>query len=653
MSMAVVGFVVLFSGAISSTISAATQVALLAYLLAVLLPASGADLAARLGGWCLAVVVSVPVAVFVWPPDDHDVLRQRSAQLCGALAGMLALEQPPPGAGDSLVAMRRALTALREAFRASATRPAALSTGTRLLIRLVDELEWLTTTVANACADAPEQWPPQGRRLRESSARVMAACATVLDHEGPGPTRRACTGLDERLADLQAARAAVAAETLAELRASAARPGDGPVFGEFERPLYAAHELGYTVALATRTVAMIAAADSRSWWARLTGRRPDLDEAGAVVVAQRVAAGHLDRHSVWLRNSVRGAAGLSLAVLFARLFDAQNAFWIGLGALSVLRSTALSTGATIFRALAGTAVGFVIGAAVVSVLGTGQALLWSLLPLVVLVAAYAPALRSFVAGQAAFTVFSIILFNIIAPSGWRVGVLRIEDVALGCLASLVAGFLFWPRGAGTDLGAALADAYRAAADYLEESVGYLTGRVHAVGASGVAAAAGLRLDDALRQYLAERGSKQVDLRSVALLTNGATRLRLAGTAIAGLHSADGRAAVPDTGLAEPLQVLDRRSNQVASWYRSLADSFAVGSGAMPGVPPTAATESFLDVVLPAVDSCGDPERAASAERVLWSGQYLGDVDRFRPELLPAAEQLRAARVGADTHVRES
>ncbi len=530
-SMAVVGFAVLFSGAISSTINAATQAALLAYILAVLLPASAADLPARLGGWFLALAVSVPVAVFVWPPDEQDVLRQRSAQLCRALAGMLALEQPPPGTGDSLVAMRRALTGLRDAFRASATRPAAVSTGTRLLIRLVDELEWLTTTVANACANAPEQWPEQGRRLRESSARAMAACASVLDHDGTGPTRTARIGLDERLADLDDARAAVSAEALAELRTSAELVADGPVSGEFERPLYAAHELGYAVALATRTIAMIAAADSRSWWVRLAGRRLDVDEVGPVVGAQRVAAGHFDRHSVWLQNSVRGAAGLTLAVLFARLFDAQNAFWIGLGALSVLRSTALSTGATIFRALAGTAVGFAIGAAIVSVLGTGHALLWSLLPLVILVAAYAPALRSFVAGQAAFTVFSIILFNLIVPSGWQVGVLRIEDVALGCLASLVAGFLFWPRGAGPALGGALAEAYRASADYLQESVGYLTGRVGAVNAGSEAAAAGLRMDDALRQYLAERGTKEVDLRSVVLLANGATRLRLAGTAI--------------------------------------------------------------------------------------------------------------------------
>ena len=288
----------------------------------------------------------------------------------------------------------------------------------------------------------------------------------------------------------------MAESTLAELRASTA-PADGRATasagtavataapGEFERPLYAAHELGYAVGLAARTVATIADADSRSWWARVRGRGVNLDRFGNVSAVQRLARGHFDRHSVWLHNSVRGAAGLAVAVLLSRVFDAQNAFWIGLGALSVLRSNALSTGATVLRALAGTALGFAVGGLVIAVLGTDRTVLWSVFPVVVFIAAVAPAVISFVAGQAAFTVFSIILFNIIAPIGWRVGVLRVEDVALGCAASLVAGALFWPRGAAAALAAAFAEAYHASAAYLQDALDSLTGlRAAAPQASG-------------------------------------------------------------------------------------------------------------------------------------------------------------------------
>jgi uncharacterized membrane protein YccC len=513
-----------------------------------------------------------------------------------------------------------------------------------LIVRLVDELEWLTTAVVNACADAPEGWPVHGRRLRDAASRVLAAAADTLDHNGDGPALTACGTLDNCIAELADARRAVADEAVRELRASAQLPTDETTAGEFDRPLYAAHELGYAVALSARTVADIAAADSRPWWARLLGRRPQtVDELGAVAVAQRVASGHLDRHSVWLQNSIRGAVGLAFAVLLARLVDAQNAFWVGLGALSVLRSNALATGATVVRALVGTVIGFAIGGAAVVVIGTNHAVLWTLLPLVILVAASAPAVASFVVGQAAFTVFTIILFNIIAPSGWRIGVFRVEDVALGCLASLVAGFLFWPRGAGAALGAAYADAYRASSEYLRQSIRQLTGQSPPTGsdAAPIASAAGSRLDDALRQYLADTGAKHVPLESVAALANGATRLRLAGMAIANLQreAPDGRVGADQ--LDAPVAVLTRRTDEVASWYTALADEFAGADGALPTV--TSSDDSFLDVVLPAVNSCGDADRAARAEQLLWSGQYLGDVNKQRAELLEPAAQVREAQ----------
>ena len=186
--------------------------------------------------------------------------------------------------------------------------------------------------------------------------------------------------------------------------------------------------------------------------------------------------------------------------------------------------TRLSTGATVLRALLGTVVGFAIGGGLVAIIGTNHAVLWTLFPIVIFVAASAPALISFVAGQAAFTVFTIILFNIIAPAGWQIGVVRVEDVALGCASSLVAGFLFWPRGAAAALGTAYAEAYSTAARFLRQSIAALDDRTTTPDAVGdIATAAGARLDDALRQYLAEQGTKRVPLDSVATLAGGATR----------------------------------------------------------------------------------------------------------------------------------
>jgi uncharacterized membrane protein YccC len=649
--MAVTAFVLLFAGVISSVINAGTQAALLAFILAVMVPAPRSVLPDRLLGWSIAVAVCVPVAVLLWPPDDQNVLRARTSELCRALSVMLQLEAADPADGDRLVAMRRAAGALRAAFRTSASRTSAVSTGARTLIRLVDELEWLTTTVTNACADAPERWPEQGQRLRAAAARALATCADLLAASDSARVRESLAELTGRIGELDRARRAVAEETLAGLRASTGAGPETVAAGEFERPLYAAHELGYTVALAARTVAAIAAADTRSWWARLGGRRLQVDELGVqlpgtVTAAQRVASGHLDRHSVWFQNSIRGAAGLGLAVLLARIFDAQNAFWIGLGALSVLRSNALSTGATVLRALVGTVAGFAIGAGIVGILGTGRPLLWTLLPLVILAAAVGPAVLPFIAGQAAFTVFTIVLFNIIAPAGWRVGVLRVEDVALGCLASLFAGVLFWPRGAGAALGTALAEAYDSAATFLHEAVGELLGHPGEGKAAPAASAAGTRLDDALRQYLAERGAKQVSLEAVAALANGASRLRLAGAAIGQLQHDAPRGTAADEGLQAPVAVLDRRAGLIVDWYAALADSFARRQRPLPSDRELATDGSFLDVVLPGVHGCGSPDRATRAEQLLWCGQYLGDVDRLRADLIGPARQVSRVRAAS-------
>src|ERR1700693_2650328 len=174
------------------------------------------------------------------------------------------------------------------------------------------------------------------------------------------------------------------------------------------------------------------------------------------------------------RTSVRGAIGLALAVAVIEVIDVQHGFWVVLGTLSVLRSSALGTGATVVRAVGGTALGVVVGSVIMVGVGDHTDLLWALLPLAVLISGIAPSMISFVAGQAAFTLLVVILFNIIQPTGWRVGLTRIEDVAIGCGVSLVVGFLFWPRGATAALGRALSDAFVASSGYLADAVDRLS-----------------------------------------------------------------------------------------------------------------------------------------------------------------------------------
>jgi uncharacterized membrane protein YccC len=236
--------------------------------------------------------------------------------------------------------------------------------------------------------------------------------------------------------------------------------------------------------------------------------------AGGARALWRRAAIHLTVRSVWLRNSLRGAAALALAVAVARTTDVSHAFWVALGTMSVLRSNALGTGATAMRAVAGTVVGFAVGTAIMLGVGGHTGALWFLLPLAVLVAGASASVFSFAAGQAGFTVMVIILFNILVPVGWKVGLVRVEDVVLGCVVSVVVGLLFWPRGATAAFGQALCTAYRTSSRALVTAVDRLVSPGLDVGwqqADSRSMASYHLLEEAYRQFLAERGAKVVPL----------------------------------------------------------------------------------------------------------------------------------------------
>lgn len=197
-------------------------------------------------------------------------------------------------------------------------------------------------------------------------------------------------------------------------------------------------------------------------------------------------------------------------------------------------------------------VGIVIGGLLVYAIGTDETVLWVALPPAVLLAAYAPRAISFAAGQAGFTIV-LIIFNLIAPGGWMVGLVRVEDVAIGCAISLAVGVLFWPRGAEKLLRESLGAAYVRSADYVASAAQQFIGAAgtrptESALASAKAAARGAahRLDDADRQYLTERGAHPANVDSVGTLVAGATRLRLAAYSLSTLTPAPAmdRASTP-------------------------------------------------------------------------------------------------------------
>ena len=234
-----------------------------------------------------------------------------------------------------------------------------------------------------------------------------------------------------------------------------------------------------------------------------------LPETAAVT---STTTGFLSGRSVAVRNSLRTGLGLALAVAIVHLFPVEHGFWVVLGAMSVLRSSALTTGTKMLRAVLGTGIGFVLGAVLIHVVGVDPAVLWVLMPVVVFGSAYVPEIASFTAGQAAFTMMVLIFFNLIVPTGWNVGLIRVEDVVVGALVGVMVSLLLWPRGAtasATGGGRIGPRRLRAvpARPWCSESPAVSTRRwADKVATLSHDALASSRVaDDAVRQYLSESG----------------------------------------------------------------------------------------------------------------------------------------------------
>ena len=606
-AMAVVGFVTLFSGVLGGYVAAGATGAILTFVLPVTIPVPNSFISDRLEGWGIAVGVGTLAVMLLWPPRTRADLSRLAAGAVRALADFL-------DGNASEEDTRHSVKQLARAFLGSQHRPTGPTGPTAALASIPDELDWLLSFVTPKLDVAC----PEDSEAVAAAVAVLRASADRLEGQDLHPD----------LARLDAARDAVA-------RALLRRLPDTPDFDSFENP--------FRIRVATFSARQICAYAMLATGADV----PELDEidiaqqettGGMLKRLQRTAVEHASISSVWFQNGVRGAAGLGLAVYIAQSAGLQHGFWVVLGTLSVLRSNALGTGWSIVSALAGTAVGIVVGAALVTAIGTNEWVLWIVLPFAIVLAAYAPRAISFAAGQAGFTVVLFILFNLIQPVGWRVGVVRVEDVAIGFAISLGVGLLFWPRGAASLLRRELAESFARAIDAVVITARELIGGGDDSGRAARAADVALhRLDDAFRQYLTERVATEFNIEDVAALVGAASRVRRAAQSLASI----GRMANTSVRLERCGRNLDRELHALQSWYLSLGYALI---NERPVPPPHIRDDEgralLLECVRDAVRT-GDKDTTMGAVVLLWTSQHIDNLWRLEGHL---SERVNTARV---------
>ena len=648
-----VTFAVFFAGVAGPNGASGVTAALLAYVLPVASSGPPALIGDRLAGWWLASAASTAAVLLLSPKSPGDRLRAAAASCAATLADYLqnaVSGQAMPADRDAAVAAKHQLM---DVFGATPYRPTGLATADQGLANVVQLLEWCTTLVSDTLDGEVDLnlAAPVDRELLGTAAGLLEDVAWLL--RGQDITN---DDVARDMSRLEQARTASAKGCWSLDAASAPGPAAtgsvGSQAADAETPaVYASQAQAISVAaqaavadamIATRRASPeLIAAQRHSWVSGQPDAEPRTEgRLAALGSAVGVIFGHASLRSVWFRNSARGALALAAAVAVADLTNVQHAFWVALGTLSVLRSNASATGSTALRALVGTVLGFAVGAAVLLGIGTGQSALWVALPIAVLVAAYAPGAAPFAVGQAAFTVTVVVLFNLLDPAGWKVGLLRIEDVALGCAVSLVVGVLFWPRGAGAVVGDDLADAFRWGAAYLTQAVDWTLGlRQQAPDTAQATVTAGTRLDDALRGFLSEQGTKQVSKQDLWRLVMATMRIRLTAFSVASLRDpgADHTAVQPADGAGpDPsLAALQGLTADLAGFYQGIAAEVGAPHRGAPSAP----------VAVPELADADGWSAAAAAQlpRALWVHEHLRHLGEHATDITLPAEHLAQQR----------
>lgn len=516
-----VAFAVRFAGNLGGPAASAVTPLTLGFVLAVALDAPASAIDQRLLGWCGAGLLATAAALLMWPRYERPALVRALAGVVRRFADAVAAEGPPE-------ALAEAGTSLRELRSRVGTDPLEHSGSMtdelayRRILRHLVELESLLPLDPDSVPGAPD--------LRAATRRSLLASAELLDSGEYG------VGWSDALEGLDAVRVehrtALQEGVRSRLEAEA-DPAEVIDWVDATFSLRVASFLAASVAATAPQLAHTPPAESRVSSPEV---KRVLAEAGSPRTVKEVVAARLKPGSTRLRDGLRGAVGMTLAVFVATVTDISHGFWVVLATLMVLRSNARGTGRTALDAVGGTTLGFLVATPLMIALGAGPVGLWIVLPIAAFGAAYATAAINFVVGQAAFALFVVILFNLVEPTGWEVGLVRVETVAIGAAVSLVAGLLLWPRGALVAVGRCASAAHRSAARFLADGLRAGTVDPDAVERRRAAAVEdAVRTSDAIAQHRGEPG-KHLTSDQVTAVLDGPRLARATAEALFSLRS---------------------------------------------------------------------------------------------------------------------
>lgn len=543
------------------------------------IPAAASALPDRLLGVAIGGVLSLLAALLLWPDRPEQERREALARAYGELAQGARRLSADRDAGAERREARAAAEAALPWEGADADRPSGTADRDRAIRRLAEVADRLLVLLARMRAATPPHGPPDADRalldrLGDALDGVAAALAPPAGGRAPDPAEILSLAQDYRArTESELAESLLAGEAQPRLAADAQRSVAGV-------------GLAAGAALAAReSVPASGGPAAEAIDGPFAGRGLAAPPSRGAAVAARLRA-LLTPGSVALHDALRLALALAVARGVAGAFELKHGFWVVFATLIVVRTNAVSTRATAAQALAGTLTGAAAGVGIIVASGGGTTFLAAILPLVIAIAVTGAAFGT-IGSQAGFTVLIIVLFSIVRPTGWELGLLRVEDVLVGLAIGIAIGLFTWPRGAAAQLSRAIAAQVEAAGAYLSAATLLRLGHGDRGALEGLRRAASdsiRRADDTLTVAVTERPRSGAMERYADVLVAG-RRLWLA---------ADLMAARPVTGADLPagggalLASLSERAEGFAVRCSEIAAAIRAGRTAGPAdpAPPT-------------------------------------------------------------------
>ena len=450
----VVALCVSLSTAVGRNVATGANGVLLFFLVACAVPAPLDALDSRVAGVLLGGGISLLAALTIWPQRPPDRLRGALADAVETLARRVGRSsQGPDAAADSFTEPVRDALALAGPDRlAVGERPTLATERDHAQLRVGYGLSRAQLMLERLSQrPAPVRGVADAERILARELRqVLEATAAALRGEGPPPA------VDVTLDAGRAHRERTDAALVSEL--ALRRAADTLAVGADRSVL--AGEISTSVGGIVTDARVVVGTDRFPARAGSMSRGLDRRVEAMLDRLVTIVSSTLSPRSVVLQNSLRLAVGLSIARLLGGLLEVENGFWVLFATLSVMRTSAVQTGATALQAVLGTLIGFAVGLPLLLAIGTRGDLYLYVLPIVIVGGLLAGSINV-VWGQAGFTVLVSVLFNLVEPIGWEIGVIRLQDVALGAAAGVVIGLAAWPRGAAGQLAQSLGDAIEA------------------------------------------------------------------------------------------------------------------------------------------------------------------------------------------------